>query len=358
MPSAAAAFAVMPHRLRLSAAVLGLLLLGAPPAASAQRPEPVKPSELAQAQVLLDAGRAEEALAILDRVLGRRPDDARALFLRATARLQGGDVAGGGADLARALALDPANRPAWLTRAGLEIAEQRYAPALEALERAEALDPAAADNHVNIGAVLLLQGDLGAATERFRRYLDAVQPPSGEAYFLVAKNYAGAGYAGLAVEHLRRAIGLDERTRWRARTDPSFGGLAGHAGFQELLATDSYRLPPAAWTAVRTYSSPYEGATAGTEGKLLAAVLDALLTLGERFDPRVEVTADWALVWGEMRIKVAPRDAASGVVELSAPAERFTLESWQQRSERLFRAVTLQLVTRSRPETRRPPGAR
>ena len=124
-----------------------------------------------------------------------------------------------------------------------------------------------------------------------------------------------------------------------------FAGLAGNAGFQELLATDSHLLPPGAWTASRSYSAPYDGG----RGKLLTAVLDALLTSGERFDPQIEVTPQWALVWGEMRIKVAPGPEGTGVVELSAPAERFTAGEWRDESERLFRAVTVQLVRRSRP---------
>lgn len=330
---------------RAAAFGAALCVLGAVAPVAAQRPEPVKPSELAQAQLLLDQDRPEEALALLDRVLRRRPDDARALFLRSTARLLAGDEPGGRADLERALLLDPGNREAWLTRAGLEIAAQRYEAALAALGQAEALDPAAADNALNTGAVLLLQGNLTQATERFRAYL-AASPDAAEPFFLVAKNYAGAGFAGLAVEHLRRAVALDERFRLRARNDASFAGLSGNAAFQELLTTDSHLPPPGSWTALRSYSAPYDGG----QGKLLTAVLDALLTSGERFDPQVEVTPQWALVWGEMRIKVAAAaEGGGGVVELSAPAERFTAERWREASERLFRAVTVQLVQRSRP---------
>jgi tetratricopeptide (TPR) repeat protein len=337
---------------RLLTAALWLLpleaLLLAGPAFAADPPGAVR----AQAQLLIDSGRPEDALRLLDGLLRRAPNDARALFLRSTARLVSGDVAGGRSDLERALALDPKNRQAWLTRAGLDIAETSHAAALAALGQAEALDPAALDNHLNIGAVLLLQGKLSEATDRFRRYL-AAQPATAEPYFLVAKNYAAAGFAGLAVEHLRRAVGLDERSRLRARNDPSFAGLAANAGFQELLATDSYRPPPGAWTAARTYDAPYDGGS----GKLLGAVLDALLTSGERFDPRVEVTPGWALVWGELRIKVSGPAGGGGTVEVSAPAERFTAPQWRERSERLFRAVTIQLIGRSRPEPGRSPPA-
>ncbi len=344
------------RRSRLRGAPLAgaLLVLCGVSAAAAQRPrapQAVTPSELAQAELLLDQNRPEEALPILDRVLRRRADDARALFLRSTARLQTGDETGGRADLERALELDPGNRDAWLTRAGLEIAAQSYAAALGALVEAEKLDPGAADNDVNIGAVLLLQGNLAAATDRFRRYL-AVSPEAAEPYFLVAKNYAGAGFAGLAVDHLRRAVLLDERFRLRARNDPSFAALAGNAGFQELLSTDSYLLPPGAWSTSRSYSAPYTGG----EGGLLTAVLDALLTAGDRFDPHVEVTPAWALVWSDVRIKVAPDPAGGGVVELSSPAERFTAVTWRERTEGLFRAVTLQLVRRSRTGTQKPPA--
>ena len=47
------------------------------------------------------------------------------------------------------------------------------AAALEAFTRAERLDPTAADNSLNIGAVLLLAGQREAASDRFRRYLEA-----------------------------------------------------------------------------------------------------------------------------------------------------------------------------------------
>lgn len=298
-------------------------------------------SALVKAQEHLDAGQAEEALAILEPFLQRHADHPQALLLRSTARIMQGEVAAGRGDLDRAIALDPRLRQAWLNRAALDIADRRYDEALKALRKAEELDPAAPDNDLNIGAVLLLQGDLKGATERFEEYLKS-QAASAEAHYLVASNYALAGYAALAVETLRPGVELDERIRLRARTDPNFADLANHPRFQELLNTDVYRLPEGAYFESRIYTEPYD-----PEGeRLLGAVIDALTALGEPFNALVEVTPRWALIWGDFRIKVVATPEGEGVVEVSAPAQRFTPREWRRRTERLFRQIQNQIRQR------------
>ena len=330
----------LPHG--ASAALLCLLAAGPLPAATAQTPKATAAaSSLARAQKLVDAGQAQEALPLLDQALREAPSDARALLLRSTARFMAGDLEGGRADLDRSLQLDPGLRQAWLNRAALDIADQRYEPALEALTRAEQLDPSAADNDLNIGAVLLLQSKLEPASGRFGRYLDR-QPSSAEASYLVATNYAMAGYAALAVEHLKRAVALDERSRLKARTDPNFLSLGKHRQFQELLATDGYRPPAGSALASRAYGTRYDPESR----KLLSAVIDAMLALGESFDARVEMTPGWALLWGAMRIKVTNGEDGSGLVELSAPPGRFTPETWAERTEKLFQKIAIELYDR------------
>ena len=156
----------------------------------------------------------------------------------------------------------------------------------------------------------------------------------------MATNYALARYAALAVEHLRRAVELDERSRLRARSDPNFAALAANPGFAELMATDGYRPPEGAYTAAHTFPVGYDRAS----GELLHAVIDTLQDAKRAFDPRVEVTDHWALIWGDLRIKVTTTVGGQGLIQVSAPADRMTPAQWRERSEELFRGVTARLA--------------
>jgi tetratricopeptide (TPR) repeat protein len=326
-----------PRRRHTLGLAIALVLAMAPVASAAPATETDGP---AAARELIEAGQPAAAAAFLDSWLQTHPRDADALLQRSTARFMLDEMESGRRDLERALELDPTLRQGWLNRAALDLADGDQAAALEAFRRAEALDPAASDNSLNIGAVLLLQGDLDGASQRFARYLDT-QAGTAEASYLVASNYALAGYVGLSLGHLRRAIELDERSRLRARNDPNFSGLADSGQFQQLLLTDGYTPPPGAHLAVQQFEAAYDGA----QGPLLGAVLDALQTSGQPYDPRIEVNPDWALIWSEMRIKVTALEGR-GQVELSAPAERFTPEQWRQKSTALLRQVAVQLVAR------------
>jgi tetratricopeptide (TPR) repeat protein len=319
--------------------LLGLVAVGLASMARAQGSEP----QLAQARELLEAGNAESALALLDRVVKTDPTSAEALLLRSTAHFVLGEDKPGRRDLKRALEADPELRQAWLNSAALNLADQNYDGALEAFKRAEQLNPAAADNDVNIGAVLILRGDLDEANQRFQRYL-SLNPGAAGAFYLVASNYAMAGFAGLAIEHLQRAVELDEKSRLGARTDPNFAALESQPRFQDLLLNDSYRPPAGTYTAAMTFGVPYSGA----DDRLLRAVVDALQIAGQPFDRRVEVTPGWALIWADFRIKITDGENGKGEVQLSASPETFTPTQWRQRSEEFFRQVDIQLLQRGR----------
>jgi tetratricopeptide (TPR) repeat protein len=302
------------------------------------------PADTAAVQALLDQGRGADALKRLDAALTKNPNDAAALRLRASARFMEGEFEAGKADLERSLALDPGQRQAWLDRAGVAIAEERYAAALTDLGRARELDPAALDNDLNEGAVLLLLGRLGEASSRFERYLER-SGANAEAFYLVATNYAGRGYGALAASHLARAVAVDERARLRARTDPNFEAIAQHADFRSLLERDDYRPPTDALQARRSFPGRYDASS----GPLLLALLDALRAADEAFDPRVESTANWALVWGELRFKVRDlRDGdgtVSGEVAISAPAGT---RNFDARVKKILDGVTVALLRRSK----------
>ncbi len=324
--------------------LLTLLVAGAPARAARQDPA----LTLAAAQAKLDAGDAAGALKLLDPLVKREPKLARGFQLRATARLMLGE-AGGKEDLDKALALDPTLRQAWLNRAAVAVSEKRYDAALADFEKARALDPADADGILNIGAVQLLLGRLDAASKSFQDYLGQ-RPADAGAHYLVATNYALTGYAGLAVQSLQQAIALDERMRASARGDANFADLATNPRFQELLRADTYRVPADALRAERVYPAAY----AAGRGPLLLATMDALQALGEGFDARVEVTPEWALLWGRMRIKLSDDAKGQGQVALTAPATAMSAGEWQQRSARLLDAVLVQLGKRRSTGPPRP----
>lgn len=323
----------------LERAVLVALVLagGATPrleAAAAQRQE-----LLARARTLLDQERldeAEETLAVLFR---HRPVPAEAYLLRSTLHFMEGERDSGREDLDQALEIDPGLREGWLNRAALDLSERRFDGALNALLKARDLDPAAVENSLNIGAVLVLMGRMDEAAGSFADYLEQ-RPGSAEAAYLVASNYGMAGALDPAVQHLREAIALDERSRLRARTDPNFADLSSQPAFDRLLREDPYTPPPGSHTRSRSFDAAYDSG----RGRLLEAVMNALQLSGRPMEQRVEVTPDWALVWSDLRVKVSPDGPTRGIVELSAPAERFAPETWEAETDALLREIAAQLI--------------
>ncbi|MCP3956393.1 MAG: tetratricopeptide repeat protein [bacterium] len=290
-------------------------------------------AKLAMAQRFLDQGDPTQALQIIDGVLKKDKRNAQAFLLRSTGRIMAGDLASGFDDLQKALDLDPGLRRGWLNLAGLEIAERQYQAAYDALLEAQKLDPRAADNDLNLGAVLVLQGKPEPAQQHFDRYLEA-QGASAEAQFLVASNYAIGGKEERAIEHLRRSIQIDEHYRMRARTDERFLSLSS-LDFKVLLNTDFYTPPAGAHQVAAAFRVPYSQ----KDNKLLYAVLDSLKQLGEPYEPQIEANPRWALIWAKMRIKVTNQSGGTGVVSLSAPKDSIAADEWHRRSQALFRAI-------------------
>lgn len=334
------------------AALAPFPLLAANPRGTGQRPPAAATSpfeRVAQARESLTAGDPERALALVAPLLEEQPDHPAALLVRSEANLMLGEIATGRSDLERSLALDPTQRQGWLNLAALEIADQRYDPALVAMRKARELDPGAPENELNLAAVELLAGRLPEASRGFAAYL-ARNPGSADAAYLVATNYALAGYAGLAAQHLQQAIANDERSRLRARNDPNFSAILGAPQIGKLLTEDSFVAPAGAYFAERSFPSRY---AAPDGGPLLQSVLDAVQLAGETYDPRVEITPAWALLWGDLRIKITNR-GDQGVVELSASATAMKPEAWERRSQDLLQRIGAALAVRlaRQPATR------
>ena len=294
---------------------------------------------LVEARSLLESGQPVVALEILKSLVESGGASAEALLLVSTAHFMLGNTEQGRLALEQSIQLDPTLRQAWLNRAALDLAERRYDEAIAAFTRAQELDPTAPDSDINLGATMILKGDVGRASRHFNRYLSG-QRSSANAYYLVATNYAMGQHWELAVRHLEAAIRLDEKSRRRSRTDPNFGPLADYEPFQALLATDSYQPGPDAHLRVEVFDSSYDGG----HGKLLKALLNALQFSGWPFDPNVEVTDQWALVWGDLRLKVTNSSAGGGQIEMTAPAASHTAQRFSQLAGELTGKINEQLA--------------
>lgn len=332
---------------RLENLALALLLALVP--ASTTSADDIRDPQLAPVQERIDQGDADGALELLESVMKRGKPSAEALLLRSTALIMAGDTPKGFNDLERALKIDPTLRQGWLNLAGLEIAEQRYDAAYEALEKARDLAPEEPDNQLNMGAVMALQGKIDEASEHFDRYVE-MSSGSAMSHYLVATNYALAGRNQEAVAHLRRAVELDERLRLRARSDERFLGL-DTPEYRRLLATDVYEPPAGAHSAAAAFREPYRR----KDPKLVYAVLDALKSQSLPYEPAIEATEEWALIWSpEMRIKVSNQHDGSGVVSITAPREDISKDQFEARTQALFRGIYEILDQRAKP-LRLPP---
>lgn len=339
--------AATPPSMRRFPTILLLLLLSTPATPVAGQEARNSGQDLTAVRQAIEGGDAAGAIDLLR----RRDLTPEARMLRGMARVMLGELRSGGADLEQAVQDDPTLREAWLNLAGLEIAEEDYGQALGLLEKARALDPAAPDVQLNIGAVMLMLGRPEDAREPIARYLEL--DGSAEARFLVASNYALAGRPTEVVQHLREAIRLDERMRLRARRDGRFAGL-DHMDYRVLLHTDLYEPPAGHHKSAAAFTTPYDQ----QEPRLLYAVLDSLPDIGLSYDPEIESTARWALIWGEKaRIKVHTQENGTGVVSMSGPPEATSQGEWQRLTQELFRAVHRRLDRAAPPTLPRSSGS-
>lgn len=119
----------------------------------------------------LDQGRAEDALAIFDRVLECAPDFAAARVDRSRARRANGDLDGARSDARAVLEREPHHARAWYAYADALVDLAQYRDASTAYERARRCEPA----HATMAAATaaLLAGHRREAEEGFRGVLTA-----------------------------------------------------------------------------------------------------------------------------------------------------------------------------------------
>lgn len=317
---------------------LAALWLLAVPALYGQQPS--ESTELERARSFVEQQQPEQALAILEPMARKKKASAEVHLLLAYCRFLEGDVEAGRTALARSLELDPSYVEAWQTAGALALEDENYQEAAAAFRTLQRLDPLEATTYdLNIGAALLLDGDLATASRHFNDYLRAHRA-DWTAYFLVAKNYALAERWDLAVQHLEAAVKLDERARREARRDPNFAPMSDYEPYARLLATDTFRPAPGDHYRSEVFAAPFDGG----HGILLTAVLNAVQLSGRRYDPAVEVTEDWALVWTDVRIKVTNTPDGGGRIELFAAAADFSPQAWRDRTDALLEGIREQLA--------------
>ena len=282
-------------------------------------------------QQMIDSGQPGRALDLLGRLISGKPTPEQ-LMLRGTARLMLGELKSGAADLERSLEQDPNLRQGWVNLGGLEIAEGNYEAAEKAFRRAYKLAPAQADSHLNLGAALLLLDRRSEAQAHFKQYLGLEN--TAEAHYLVATNYAIADLETEAIEALEQAIRKDEHMRLRARRDNRFLSLDS-LEYRVLLNTDDYRPPANHHQAEAAFRQRYSQ----QDGELLYAVMEAMRTLGVQYDPEIEAAAKWAILWGDLRVKLRNQENGTGVVSISAAPEHFTADEFHRLTQRLFTEV-------------------
>jgi len=134
---------------------------------------------LQQAVQLLQAGRADEAEAVLDRVLAQTPDQPDALHLRGMARGRLGRFEAGAADLERAAGLHPQPHAVWSNLGNLRRRAGDPVAAIEAYRQALQLMPGFVDARFNLGVALYESGEADAAREAFEGVLAAMPQHAG-----------------------------------------------------------------------------------------------------------------------------------------------------------------------------------
>lgn len=319
--------------------LLSLLFLLAGTFAAAPAAWADKSDQLAKIEALIDKGDGAAALDLLKKVVRGEPSP-HELMLRGNARILLGELKTGSNDLEEALRRDPTLRRAWMNLGALDVAEGKYAAAYESFKKAQALDPTNPDSDLNLGACLIMMGKSGEAREHFDRYLS--RRSTAEDYYLVAANYALGRVHDLVVKTLEKAFALDERLRLKVRADDRFL-MVDTLEYRVLLFTDSYKVPAdhhqTAAAFQRTYSQ--------RDDRLLRAALEAISRSGLRYEPELEATARWVIVWGDVRMKISNQDNGTGVISISAPKSRFPADLWAQKTQEIFRSV-LQILGEKR----------
>ncbi|MBS0366948.1 MAG: winged helix-turn-helix domain-containing protein [Proteobacteria bacterium] len=180
-----------------------------------------------------DSGTSPEVDAMITRAIQIDPGAGEPYFMRASRRVELGNLPGAEADYRRGLELAPNFGPGIRSYAEYLAGRKRYDEALEQIDRARLVEPLSAENHYRKGEFLRLLAmfhlfDPGAAPGHERQQLDeaaalylqalAVQPQFYPAYTRLAQTRWQQGRLAEAVKYAEKSVALEPAaswTRWR-----------------------------------------------------------------------------------------------------------------------------------------------
>jgi tetratricopeptide (TPR) repeat protein len=161
-----------------------------------------------QALALRDAGQAEEAVALIGKVLRDHPDSDEAHLTLARLLIPRGRMQEAERELRRAVGLNPNLVEGHFLLAGMHLVRREYEAAEGGYRRTLALKPAHALAHYNLGECRRKQGDRAGAIAAFR---DAVRyrPDLAAAHLELGALLLEDGKVEEAASHLDQAVRLD-----------------------------------------------------------------------------------------------------------------------------------------------------
>ncbi len=214
--------------------------------------QPGPSPQLQQAATHAQHGRPEQALAIIRRFLGKKPNDADANNMGALLCAQLTQPDQGLFFAQRASKAAPERADVLVTLGKLLQLSGRHADAADALERAVAIDPSLPDAHMALGACLQHTHRLDDAIDAMRRAVE-LRPDHIESRVNMGLLHLDRGEADRAADTLREAARLDPGNilvwdalalalnyDWRATPEDTFNA---HKRFGDLLerAASPYR---------------------------------------------------------------------------------------------------------------------
>jgi predicted TPR repeat methyltransferase len=183
----------------------------------AQRPESAPVERVVSLDEALDfarqihrLGNLDDAEAIYQAVLERRPDDPVALHFLGVLRHQRGDSADAVKLIRQAIAQRPDDPTPHNNLGNVLLESQRVEEAIEAYRHCLDIAPDFAETHNNLGTIYRARGDVAAAEAAYQRAIE-LRPDFAAAYYNMANLRVGQGRIAEAVDYGCRAITLNPR---------------------------------------------------------------------------------------------------------------------------------------------------
>ncbi|MGH9360148.1 MAG: tetratricopeptide repeat protein [Terriglobia bacterium] len=174
-------------------------------------PESPSAKQFQQAATLLRQGKYAEAEVGFENALKTDPKFAPAYLGLAEIRVGKGDVAGAGAYLQKAVALDPRSQAVQTDWGHYLFFERRYGEAKQAFTKAIALDPKVSRPHYELGDLYLLGLHQPAEAAAEYREALAIDPANSRVHYTLANALVEEGRLDDAQSQLEGAVRLDPK---------------------------------------------------------------------------------------------------------------------------------------------------